>query len=89
MSSRRCVSLKGVADILGVSIDWMHRHVRELRDKHGFPQPLPVLRRYDPIAIEAWLDCQRRAAAVAAEVEPDDWAARLDARAKGFVKAKS
>lgn len=40
--------------ILGRSPSWFYSHRDEL-EKAGFPQPLPVVNRYDPEAIKAWM----------------------------------
>ena len=83
---RRPIPLSGVAEELGRSLGWLHRHIRELREKHGFPRPLQGIGLYDPLAIDAWIARQRAEAApqspAADGPAADDWGAILDRRAK-------
>lgn len=51
----RLITLAEVADRLGIKLGRLHRVIRTLRERHGFPQPLPCMGgRYDPLAIDAW-----------------------------------
>ena len=84
------IPLAGVALRLGRSLKWVHRNIRTLRDRHGFPKPLPGVGLYDPAAIDAWMARQRGAAPVVSgvvtmETQPVDYAALLDARAAGLA----
>lgn len=79
------VDLRGVAALLGKSLNWTHRHIRRLRDQHGFPAPLPLIRRYDPIAIRAWI-ARQSLEAPSANADELDWAERLDANAVSLSK---
>lgn len=46
-----------VAKRLNVSAEVFNRRRRELIERHGFPPPLPgLLCRWDPLAIDRWLD---------------------------------
>jgi hypothetical protein len=73
---------------------WFRRHWGWLRRKHRFPLPLPLPgrdRRWDPLAIERWMDGAQGAPAQPAGIFPraaandaaeaDPWAALLDRRA--------
>lgn len=57
-----------VAKRLGRSRSWFYDHQKEL-DAAGFPRPLPVVDRWDPAAIDAWLAAQRGLAAAACKDE--------------------
>lgn len=51
----RPLSAAAVArQILGRSPSWFYSHRADL-EAAGFPKPLPVLNRYDPAAVKAWL----------------------------------
>lgn len=87
------VPLAGLAPLLGRSKLWVERNIKTLRDKHGFPRPLPVVGLYDPAAVRAWKDRQanigaelRVPAAWPKDLVPADidWAAELDSRAVGL-----
>jgi predicted DNA-binding transcriptional regulator AlpA len=84
---RRYLSLGEIAAAMGVSRDWLYRHVRRLERDHGFPSSVPGLpNRRDPAAIEAW---QNRAQGTPVPADPsatgDDelsrWTVELDRRA--------
>ena len=86
MSDDRPIPLSGVAELLGRSLNWTHRHIRSLRDKHGFPKPLPGVGLYDPVAIRAWKLGQQggsvaKVSGNALDLVEVDWGALLDARA--------
>lgn len=68
-----------------VNRSWMHENLPALY-RRGFPRPV-VPRRWDPAAIDAWLDAQlpdHLRPAPAAGVTETDWAAALDAAAAGL-----
>jgi predicted DNA-binding transcriptional regulator AlpA len=44
-----------VAKRLGRSRSWFYEHRAEL-ERCGFPLPLPVVRRWNPPAVDAWVD---------------------------------
>jgi hypothetical protein len=50
-----------VARLLRRSIKWLSEHRGEL-EAAGFPKRVPVVGRYDPAAIRAWLDRQENPA---------------------------
>lgn len=86
--SDRPIKLAKVADMIGRSLPWIYRNIRTLQADHGFPKPLPVIRLYDPLAIEQWVAKQRGEVSPAAAVSgqpPIDWAAVLDERAAGLA----
>lgn len=63
-----------VARALGRSYGWFHRHRPSLEAERGFPPPVAGCGlRWDPRAIETWLDAQlpapARSAEAAAEAE--------------------
>lgn len=47
------IDATGAARMLGRSRAWFYAHLDELA-KRGFPEPLPISRRWDPDAIDAW-----------------------------------
>ena len=53
---RRCLDDVEVAAKLGRDREWFRRNKRKLIEEQGFPRPLPILRRWDEAAINAWLD---------------------------------
>lgn len=70
----KLMSRKDVADSFGRSVDWLHKHEKQLRDDHGFPAPHPAVpNMFDPVAIRAWHDRLNPAAAAAlADAGADD-----------------
>jgi predicted DNA-binding transcriptional regulator AlpA len=80
------MSLREVAAAIGISADWLYRHLSRLQEDHGFPEPVPGLtrRRWNRAAVEAWLN---RAPGPPPTPPPTDdyelarWAAELDRRA--------
>ena len=95
---RKLLSHREVAEAMGVSSDWLYRHKRILETR-GFPRPVPVIGRYDPLAIQRWQDAQIGtpvapvppasppvAAAAPETTRPDDdFDAELDARAAAIA----
>jgi predicted DNA-binding transcriptional regulator AlpA len=53
------VDAKGAARMVGRSRSWFYEHWKGLK-KAGFPDPLPVSKKWDPTAIEAWKARQGR-----------------------------
>lgn len=53
---------KEVARLLRRSVSWLSENRAEL-EQNGFPKRVPVIDRYDPVAIRAWLDRQANPAA--------------------------
>ena len=48
-----------VADRLGHHVEWFYKNRRRLEQDYGFPPPVRGMRhRWDPAAIDAWLDRQ-------------------------------
>lgn len=92
MSHSRPLTLAQVADRMGKSLGWMHRHVRKLRDDLDFPRPIPGFGTYDPLAIDEWLARHRPGAVAAGAIGPDgreltddDWGRILDQRAAAMA----
>ena len=57
--SRELLTAPLVARKLGRSLNWFYRHRTELEDDHSFPRTVRGCgTRWDPRAIEAWLDAQ-------------------------------
>lgn len=57
MTDRTLLAIAQVALRLNVSAENFNRRRRELIERHGFPPPLPGLAlRWDPLAIDLWLD---------------------------------
>jgi len=74
--------------------DWFWRHRAGL-EALGFPPPVPgIARRWDPVAIHAWLDSQVPAhlrpylPGPAAAAGGDDWETKLDAAARDLAAAE-
>jgi hypothetical protein len=80
MPDRLTWSTAEVAAALGHSVQWFYQRARALRAA-GFPQPLPIVRRYDPAAVRAWIDRQQPQPTVSSSQTADAWAAELDRRA--------
>jgi predicted DNA-binding transcriptional regulator AlpA len=87
MTDRTLLDLRDLAKRIKRSLDWTYRALPGLIADHGFPAPLPGLgKRWDPVAVDAWLDAQlapelspaRPQAAAAAP----DWEAELIRRAR-------
>lgn len=53
---RPTLSAAEVAGMLGLSPSQFYRRARLLRRVHGFPSPLPGLRRYSRAAVLEWID---------------------------------
>lgn len=53
---RETLSTAEAAAALGISLDRFSHVVKRWQRDHGFPKPLPLIRRYDPLAIKAWQD---------------------------------
>lgn len=91
MPDRLTWSSADVAAALGHGLGWFYQNVRRLRAA-GFPPPLPVVRRYDPAAVRAWIVAQSSAHKCGDDVGdvweppgPDDddaWGRVLDHRAR-------
>lgn len=56
MTDRRCLDEVQVAAKLGRNRQWFASNKKRLIEEEGFPKPLPILRRWDEAAIDAWLD---------------------------------
>lgn len=57
----RLITRDELLQILQVSKDWFARHRHQLAER-GFPAPMAALRpaeRWDPAAVQAWIDSQR------------------------------
>lgn len=56
VETERPISAARVArDLLGKSPGWFYAHRTDL-EARGFPKPVPVIGRYWPPAVRAWLD---------------------------------
>jgi predicted DNA-binding transcriptional regulator AlpA len=81
------MSLREVAAAIGISADWLYRHLGRLEQEHAFPPPVPGLirRRWNRAAIEAWLNRAPGPEPPVVPLADDDelarWAAELDRRA--------
>lgn len=53
------LNAKGVAKKLGCSRSWFYAHRKEL-EARGFPTALPVLKRWNEDAIDAWIERQSK-----------------------------
>ena len=78
-----------VAAILDMTVERFYRVRPWLEDRYGFPPPV-LPRRWDPVAIEAWIDA-RNARKTAddsdpAEHEEDDSEAAMAARAAALAR---
>jgi hypothetical protein len=82
-SAPRLLNTRTLAERLDVTVDWLY-HNRARLAALGFPKKLPVLRRWDPRAIDDWLATQRLSAGDrttdAAGNNLIDWDATLRAR---------
>lgn len=84
--ARALIKTAAVADRLNVPVDWFYKHRRRLEAHHGFPRPVAGMRhRWDPAAIDGWLDRQIPPTAVAAGRNPD-YSNVLRARLPGLVR---
>ena len=76
-----------LAEILGVSKDWLIRNRAKLAREHGFLAPVPGLARpprWDPVAVRLWLDAQMPARLRPAAPAPEfDWELEAVRRARG------
>ncbi|MDB5415066.1 MAG: hypothetical protein JWR10_3401 [Rubritepida sp.] len=67
-ASRDLLTAPLVAKALGRSLNWFYRHRTELEEDHSFPKTIRGCgTRWDPRAIDAWLNQQMPAAASAEE----------------------
>ena len=81
MPDRSLLNHPQVAKRLGHSSDWFYRHRDRLIRDHGFPSSVDgCFRRWDPAAIDAWLDAQLPAAARSAKADDAAELARIEAR---------
>lgn len=65
---RQLLTAPMVAAALGYKHGWFSRNRAMLQTRHGFPPPIDGCgMRWDPAAIEDWLDARRRQAAPAPE----------------------
>lgn len=85
MSDRTLLDRAAVARRLGISVEVFYRNQRTLF-ADGFPQPALGRMsgaRWDPVAIDRWLDSKiaSPAAATPADDDLDRWGAALDASA--------
>ena len=60
------------AAYIGYSATWFGEHLQELYIK-GFPQPLPLLERWDRHAVDRWLDRLGGEAPMTEQDEADAW----------------
>lgn len=51
---RADLSLSEVARLLGMKVDDLLPHMKDLQENRGFPSPEPLTGRFDPEAIERW-----------------------------------
>lgn len=51
----RMLTEKQTAAHLGQSVTWLRRQLKDL-EANGFPKIDPIIRRWDLLAIDAWLD---------------------------------
>lgn len=80
---RQLLTSAQVALVLGRSLPWWHRNRADLEAKHGFPGPVDGCgMRWDPRAIEAWLDARLPAPPAAPEVAAE---AEMIRRAKAMA----
>ncbi len=97
MTERALLNMAEVARKLGRSVEWFYRNRRRLEREHGFPASIAGLgKRWDPAAIDAWLDRQMapelrraRAAPGSADGEPGeiiDWEHELGRRARRIAE---
>jgi len=81
MTDRVLLDRAGVARKLGISVERLYRHLRQL-ERDGFPAPVfgrMSGARWDSVAIDRWLDMKLPGSPPAAG-DHDDWAERLDGR---------
>lgn len=89
--SRRLLTTTEVAARLAPGckdpLAWFYRHRRDLVERHGFPPPVPGCgRRWDPAALDAWLDARLPAGAIDSRaVVTIDWDARLAERGRAIA----
>ena len=83
MAERNLISAAGVAVKLGHATDWFYRRRDHLERDLGFPPCVAGCgKRWDPEAIDRWLDAQMPAELRSEGIRVDHkWAGRLDARA--------
>jgi hypothetical protein len=87
--TRVLLSAAQLAAKLNQSLDWWY-HNRPALEAAGFPTTVPGMgKRWDPVAVDAWLDLQvpghLRAALPVAEKPEPDLAAELAERARALV----
>jgi len=87
MADRVLISAAEVATKLGHATDWFYRRRDRLERDLGFPPCVAGCgKRWDPEAIDRWLDAQMPAPLRPTGKQIDDsWARRLDARAAALA----
>jgi predicted DNA-binding transcriptional regulator AlpA len=69
---RHLLTAPQVAAALGYKLSWFHRHRASLVAERAFPAPIAGCgMRWDPRAIESWLDWQLPAAGRSAEADAE------------------
>lgn len=82
LPSRRLLTAAEVAIRLGRTVGWFRRNRPELEERHGFPRPVDGCgMRWDPLALDRWLDARLPGAAAAPATTLQAAEARLLARA--------
>ena len=94
MTDRRCLDDVQVAAKLGRDREWFHRNKKRLIEEEGFPKPLPILRRWDEAAIDAWLDGFMKSITISLKPAEPDTELKADeddlvARAAGLAADQS
>jgi predicted DNA-binding transcriptional regulator AlpA len=91
--ARRYLNLRQIADIMGVSRSWLHRHLSTLEDHQNFPPAIAGMgSRREAEAVLAWLAAAPETALPqAAKGEPSRkhlqlWRAELDRRAEALAE---
>lgn len=88
MAERDLISAAEVAAKLGHAIDWFYRRRDRLERDLDFPPCVAGCgKRWDPEAIDRWLDAQMPAGLRSEGIRADDpWPRRLDARASALAE---
>ena len=82
---RQLLTAPQVATLLGYKAGWFQRHRARLEEQHGFPKPVDGCgMRWDPAAIQDWLDARRRLTRQVIEASAEDV---LIARARAMQAA--
>lgn len=93
MSDPRLLTRAEVATRLRRPKAWLDRNIKRLQAEHSFPRALPLVGRWDAMAIDNWISRQNGApATAAASVEPAsdlDQAALLDQRAAEMARPRA